>query len=79
MWRPRHRENLAARVANIPVKLDEPGAQTLQTSTEAPSANPGEFPMEAYLKAVGLGIAVGAGGLLLILLQWRFFVSRRRA
>ena len=35
--------------------------------------------MEAYLKAVGLGIAVGAGGLLLILLQWRFFVSRRRA
>ncbi len=71
----RHRAVLAREM----VKLDELGSQTLQTSTEMKSANPGEFPMEAYLKAVGLGIAVGAGGLLLILLQWRFFVSRRRA
>ena len=71
----RHRAVLAREVA----KLDEPGAQSLQTSIEAKAATPGDFPMEAYLKAVGLGIAVGAGGLLLILLQWRFFVSRRRA
>ncbi len=71
----RHRAILAREIG----KLDEPGAQTLQTAPEVKPTNPGEFPMEAYLKALGLGIGIGAGGLLLIMLQWHFFVSKRRA
>ncbi len=71
----RHRAVLAREI----VKLDEPANQNQQNVPEAKSANPGDFPMEDYLKAVGLGIAIGAGGLLLILLQWHFFASRHRA
>ena len=69
----KHRAALSREVG----QLDETGGQAASVSSENKPAPVGEFPMEAYLKAVGLGIAVGAGGLILLWLQWQFLFARR--
>ncbi len=71
----RHRAALSQAIAKLDEKSETKSAEGAAGDNNAPAAV-GEFPMKLYLNAIGLGILIGAGTTILLILQWRFIMTR---